>query len=391
MRSRYDIVVVGGGPAGSSAARSAAMRGKSVLILEKDRDIGIPVRCAEAVGEIGLKRFLDPKPEWISNKVNFARLIAPDGTAVEVSHHVGGYILNRKVFDFDLAQMAAQHGANIMTKTHVYDLKRDADGKINGVKYLYLGKPCEVESRIVIAADGVESRLSRLAGIDTVLRLQDIETCVQMTVANVRLDRQYCDFYFSSRLAPGGYVWVFPKNDHLANIGLGISGEHNAPRAAIDYLKEFIQSHYPDASILTTVAGGVPCAPYMDRMVTDHFMVVGDAAHQANPMTGGGIVLAIWAGQICGEVAADAIDGNDTSQKRLRQYEKLWYDAGGKVHIRSYRLKEAVYRLTDDELNRTAHKINKLAPENRTLVSIFKTALLHNPKLISDIIKVFLS
>jgi len=391
LRTKYDIIVVGGGPAGSTAARYAALKGKSVLLLEKDRDIGIPVRCAEAVGEIGLRRFFDPKPDWISNRVNYARLIAPNGDVVKVSHDVGGYILNRKNFDFNLAQMAAEQGTDIVTKAHVLDCIRDAAGKISGVKYVHLGKKYEVQAGIVIAADGVESRLSRLAGLNTALRLQDIETCVQMTVANIKLDKRYCDFYFSAKQAPGGYIWVFPRSDSSANIGLGISGEYNAQRPAIDYLKEFVRSYYPSAAILTTFAGGVPCAPYMDRMVTDNFMVVGDAAHQANPLTGGGIILGIWAGSICGEVAADAIEDGDTSKKRLQQYEKKWYEAGGRTHVRSYRLKEAVYRLTDDELNQTAERINRLAPDKRTLVSIFKTALIQNPKLIPDIIKVFLS
>jgi len=391
VKKRYDIIVIGGGPAGSTAARYAALAGKSVLMLEKDRDIGIPVRCAEAVGEIGFKRFFEPKPEWISCRIDGANLIAPNGESVRLQHDVGGYVLNRKVFDFDLAQMAAAEGVEILTRAYAHVLLYDEHGHVCGVKFTHLGREYDVSAGIVIAADGVESRMGRLAGMKTNLRLRDIETCVQMTVANIDIDSRFCDFYFSSKLAPGGYLWMFPKREGLANIGLGISGEYNAERPAIDYLNDFIKSKYPRAAILTTVAGGVPCAPYMENLVKDSFMIVGDAAHQANPLTGGGIVLGVWAGQICGQVAAKALDDNDTSKARLQEYEKSWYKAGGKTHVRSYRLKEAVYKLTDDELNKTASKINKLSSEKRTLVSIFKTALMNNPKLIPDIIKVFLS
>ncbi len=388
MKNSYDVIVVGAGPAGTTAARFAAQRGCSVLILEKDREVGIPVRCGEAVSEIGLKRFFEPKEKWIANRIEAVRLIAPNGTFVEVTHPDGGYILNRKIFDYDLAQMAADEGVEILTKAYVCDLLQK-DGVIRGVKVNYLGNESQINAKIVIGADGVESRVGRWAGLRTHIRLRDIESCVQMTLGNIHLDRRYCDFYFSSDLAPGGYVWVFPKDEHSANVGLGLSGEHNAKRPAVDYLHDFINLKFPQAAKLITVAGGVPCAPYLKEMVRDGFMLVGDAAHQTNPLTGGGIVQSIMAAQIAGEVAANAIKEKDVSQKRLNEYVQKWHQAGGITHKRCYRLKEAVYRLSDEELNKTAMKINKLSPDKRTILSIFKIALFNHPKLIPDIIKVF--
>lgn len=389
MNNRYDVVIVGGGPAGSTTARLAAKAGCSVLVLEKDREIGIPVRCGEAVGEVGLKKVLEPKESWLANRIESVRLIAPDGTSVDVAHPDGGYILNRKIFDQDLAQLAATEGAEILTKAYVHELIKQ-DGFITGVKVNYLGEEFEIKARLVIGADGVESRVGRWAGIKTHVSLHDMESCAQMTIANIQLDRRHCDFYFSSNWAPGGYVWVFPKSNHSANVGLGISGEFGAAKPAIEYLKEFVAQKFPQAAVLITVVGGVPCAPYMDDIVRDGFMLVGDAAHQANPISGGGIVQSIMAGQIAGEVAANAVKENDVSQKRLREYVQKWHKAGGKTHIRSYRLKEVVYQLTEDELNQTAARINKLPPEKRTIVSIFKTALFKYPRLIPDILKVFM-
>ncbi|HEX9974822.1 MAG TPA: NAD(P)/FAD-dependent oxidoreductase [bacterium] len=150
MKDYYDIIIVGAGPAGSTAARIAAQQGAKVLLLEKDREIGIPVRCGEAVGEKGLKRVLDPKPEWIANRIEAVRLIAPDGTVVKVHHEDIGFILDRKRFDYDLAMMAAQQGVKVVTKAYVYGLLTE-NGFITGVKVLYLGNHFKSRQRSSLA------------------------------------------------------------------------------------------------------------------------------------------------------------------------------------------------------------------------------------------------
>jgi len=389
MKNSYDVIVVGAGPAGSTAARFAAEGGAKVLMLEKDREVGIPVRCAEAVGEKGIKKIIELKDEWIANHIEAVRLVAPDSTVVKVHHEDVGFVLDRKRFDYDLAKMAASSGVEVKTKAYVYGLLKE-NGAVTGVKVKHLGKDYEIRSKIVIGADGVESRVGRWAGLRTHLKLQDIETCAQMTVSNIKIERQYCDFYFSYEIAPGGYLWVFPKNENTANIGLGISGEYAHQKSALSYLKEFMKKKFPDASVLTTVAGGVPCAPYMKNIVTDGLMLTGDAAHQSNPISGGGIVLGMLAAKIAGKVAAKAINENNVAEKRLSEYVVEWDKIGGNNHRRAYKLKESVYKLTDDDLNRTAEAINKKSDDKHTIINIFKTALMKHPKLIPDMIKVFL-
>ena len=117
MKSEYDIIIVGGGPGGTTAAYHAASRGLKVLLLEKKRDIGNPVRCAEGVGSAGLKEFMEPDPKWIRQKISAFKLIAPDGSTVSLYDKEFGYILDRKVFDYMLAEMAAEKGTEIMCRT----------------------------------------------------------------------------------------------------------------------------------------------------------------------------------------------------------------------------------------------------------------------------------
>lgn len=390
MRDSYDCIVVGGGPGGAWAAKHAAEHGASVLLLEKDREIGIPVRCAEAVGEVGLKRAVEPSERWITNVIKGVVLVSPEGKEVVVeSKEDRGFMLDRRIFDFELVQIATTCGVEVMTKAYVYDLIKP-NGVPKGVRVQHLGKNYEIRAKVVIGADGLESRVGRWAGLRTNIKMKDMESCLQMTLANIDVEPQYIYFYFGHEVAPGGYLWVFPKNDRVANVGLGISGEYARYKSARRYLQEFIDKRFPNAPVLYTVVGGVPCATTLKKIVADGVMLVGDAAHQVNPISGGGIATAMIAGQIAGRVAAESIASDDISAHRLQRYPDEWHEAEGKNHERLYRVKKAVYKLSDDDLNRTADTVLGLSPEKRTLINIFKSALKKHPSLIFDVLRAFM-
>ncbi len=388
MRTDVDIVVVGGGPAGSMAAQFAAREGASVLLLEKDREIGIPVRCAEGISKIGLTSHFEPKPEWITRNIKGLMLYPPSGKKINVSSNQVGYILDRKRFDYDLAQMAAAQGADIQTRAYVHDLVWQND-TVDGVRVRLPSRDLTIRCKIVIGADGVESRVGRWAGIDTRARLKDIETCMQATVSGIDIDPDLIHFFFSQKGAPGGYTWIFPKGEDSANIGLGISGEHARHHSAYEHLKFFLDEQFPHASVLTWVAGAVPCSKPLVELVKNRVMLVGDAAHQVNPLSGGGISAALYAGKIAGMTAGQAVRSKDLSHQRLSQYEKQWREKNEKRMNRYYRLKEFIYTINDDEFERIADSVLKKPTQKRTIVNVFKAALITKPSLIIDMIKVF--
>ncbi|MEI7907172.1 MAG: NAD(P)/FAD-dependent oxidoreductase, partial [Bacteroidota bacterium] len=195
MKFDYDIIVVGAGPAGSTAARYAASGGAKVLMLEKDRDVGYPVRCGEAVSHEGVVQFITPDPKWIASTVTKFRLVAPNGKSVVPKLDGSGYVLERRIFDYELAKLAANEGAEVITKAYVYDLLRE-DGKIVGVKTLIKDKQTEIRAKVIIAADGVESRVGKWAGIDTTCHIKDMESCAQMTLSGIHMDEDILEFYF---------------------------------------------------------------------------------------------------------------------------------------------------------------------------------------------------
>jgi digeranylgeranylglycerophospholipid reductase len=386
MKNNYDIIVVGAGPAGSMAARFAAEQGVSVLMLEKDRDVGYPVRCGEASSKAGIEEFISSNDKWIAAKICKFSFNSPDGNEAVLNFDYPVYVLERRIFDYELARTAADAGAEILTRTYVNGLLFD-DGKVCGVRYEYQGEQKEVKSKIVIAADGVESRVGRWAGLKTHSDFRDMESAVQITAANIPVNQDTLYFYFGKDVAPNGYFWIFPKGYNKANIGLGISGLIGKKKSAKSYLNDFMIKHYPDAPVLTSIAGGVPCEVTLNKISAHGIMLVGDAARQVNPLSGGGIASGMIGGKIAGTIAAEAIRTNKLNY--ILTYDKAWHDRLGKRHEIFNRLKEGIYNFSDDKFNNLAKSVLKIPMEKRTMGKVFTTALMHQPSLLIDIAKVF--
>ena len=388
MKEEYDIIVVGAGPAGSMAARFAAEKGVSVLMLEKDRDVGYPVRCGEAISKAGVEEFIDSNELWIKAHITKFSFIAPDETEVllQFDSEQEGYVLERRIFDYELAKTAANTGAQILTRAYVNGLLFD-DDKVAGVKYEHNGEQKELKAKIVIAADGVESRVGRWAGLKTHIDFRDMECCTQITAANINIDPNTLYFYFGEEFAPEGYFWIFPKGDNIANIGLGVSGMIGKKKSAQSLLNSFMEKYYPQAPILTAIAGGVPSAVTLDKISAPGIALVGDAARQVNPLSGGGIASGMIGGSIAGRIAGEAIIMNNIDH--LLTYDKAWRVRLGKRHETFNRIKEGIFNFSDEKFNIIAHSINKIPFEKRTLGRVFRTALIKQPSLIVDIAKVF--
>jgi len=386
LNKEYDIIVVGAGPAGSMAARFAAEKGVSVLMLEKDRDVGYPVRCGEAVSKAGIEEFITPDNKFIAATIDKFCMVAPDGTEVILPLNEVGYILERRIFDYELAKQAANAGAEILTRAYVNGLLFE-DGKVSGVKFEYQGEQKEIKSKIVIAADGVESRVGRWAGIKTHVDFKNMESCVQITASNIDVNQDTCYFYFGKDVAPEGYFWIFPKGNSSANIGLGVSGTIGKRKSAQSYLNDFMNTNYPNKPILTQIAGGVPSVITLDKISAPGIIIVGDAARQVNPLSGGGIVSGMIGGKIGGGIAADAVKLDNLDH--LLTYDKAWHDRLGKRHEIFDKIKDAIYGFSDEKLNNIAHSFSKVPLEKRTLGKLFRTALINNPSILLDVAKVF--
>ncbi len=391
MKDGYDVLVIGAGPAGSIAARTAAEKGLDVLLIEKRQEIGDPVRCAEGVGKEHLKKHVEIDKRWICADLKASHIYAPDGTRIEMAEEISGgevgYVLERKVFDRALAEHAAKAGAEVRVKTRATGLIIE-DDFVKGARLMHLGKEYDVRAKIVIGADGIESKIGRWAGIDTSLKPSDIETCTQYLVTGVDIDQDHCDFYVGNEIAPGGYLWIFPKGEGKANIGIGILGSKTGkfkPKP-IDYLNTFLEKKFPDAKIIEMVFGGVPVSGRIEKTSANGLMLIGDAARQADPITGGGILNAMDAGKLAGEAAYAAISSGDVSIQKLEEvYEKQWRATIGHEIDMSLIVKNCFINLNDEELNSLAHSLKDVKFERMNLFDLLQALFKANRKLLWDL------
>ena len=390
MKPEYDVLVVGGGPGGALAAREAAERGLRVGLIEKRPAIGVPVRCAEGVGRDLLEEFMDPDPAWISAEIDHAILVAPDGYRMALEPSMAGsevgYVLDRKRFDRELVMQAADAGADVQVKTRAVAPIME-NGAVVGARIEANGVIEEVRARVTVAADGVESKFARWAGIDTAVPLAEIETCVQYLMTGIDIDPAATVFYLGNEVAPEGYVWVFPKGERTANVGIGISGKKCRDGSRpLDYLNRFAKSHFPDGRVIEWIIGGVPVCRPLERTVADGLVIVGDAARVADPITGGGIYNAMFTGRLAGRTAADAISAGDVSANALMAYDRAWRDSKlGHSIERNYRVKEYFLTLSDEKLNRLVHSISRIDLAKFSVLGIITELIKHDPSLLLEL------
>ena len=323
-KEQYDVVVVGAGPAGSITAKTAAEQGLDVLLIERNAEIGVPVKCAEAVSK-EIETFVAVDRRWICAGFKGTISYGPDGTEVVLSvvgEEETGYVLDRALFDKFLAQEAERAGAEVRVRTRAYGVVH-ADGYVQGVYANAAGEDRCFLADVVVGADGVESRVGRWGGIDTRLRLADIATCAEFFMSGVECNREYCELFFGYDIAPRGYAWVFPKGEQCANVGVGIGGDVSGEyHRARDYLNAFVHDKFPDGTVMAEMYGAVPLSGPVYETVANGLVLAGDAARHVNPLTGGGILEAMQGGKIAGEVIAKAVREHNCSKRRLREYEK---------------------------------------------------------------------
>ncbi|MFA6803939.1 MAG: NAD(P)/FAD-dependent oxidoreductase [Candidatus Methanomethylophilaceae archaeon] len=356
MRYDCDVVVVGAGPGGSMAAKHIAMEGFNVILVEKKAEVGAPLRCAEGISKKRLLEVgIEPDPKWISQEIIGSIMRSPSGHVLKVIEvHDGteiGYVLDRHLFDKAVAEQAAAAGARVMVRTGCTGIITDGNVPV-GITANHMGEEIEIYAKCIVAADGFESQVARWAGVDTTLAASDIDMCLQYRMTDVDIEHEFCEFIIGSH-APGGYVWIFPKGERTANVGIGLQAsrcEHSDPKA---YLDRYIGNdpRLRDGKTIEIVGGGVSTSPGLKESVADNLVIVGDAARVINPLTGGGIYHACLTGKIAGEVISDCLRRGDTSKEALMEYHRRWRASIGDELDRNWRIKEKYVNMSDDLLD----------------------------------------
>jgi len=337
-------MVVGAGPAGSTAARTAAKHGLEVLLVEEHRSVGSPTSCAghispRAVEEAGLAG-----DRYIIREIRGAFVHSPGGTSLELDcRRPIAHVIDRSAFDFALFRQALKEGAEPMLATRAVAAETGRKGQ--RVRLVCEGEEKEVECAALVCAEGLKGKFARSMGFGCCREfLSGLQVEARFTPAR----EDFVELFMGNRCSPGFFGWAVPTTKGYARIGLAASGI-----PAIKCWQNMLSHPGLEGRVsgeADFVVGGIPLGP-PERTVKDGVLLVGDVAGQVKPVSGGGIYWSLICGKLAGATAALAAAKGDASMDVLNRYDGTWREKlGGEIEL-GMRFHRLLTRLTDDEMD----------------------------------------
>jgi len=385
----YDLVVVGGGPAGSSAALAAAKNGIKVALLEKETIIAETVRTSGVTWIQNIKEF--GIPDDCFNPIKNFSFCSPNNEITISDSIPRAAVLDvRKTYRW-LAQEAKKAGADIFLKINVNEVIKNEKGDIVGVSGTGPNGKIIFHSKVIIDASGFPSTVCKAMGFATQWKRFGAGAEYEVKVENV--DSETWWLMVGKQYSPAGYAWIFPVGNNIVRIGVGVG----KPESNIDptqRLEELMKNKTGPIKKLGKITpiefhyGLIPNDGLSRKTVFNNLILVGDSAGQANPLVLEGIRYAIKFGRVAGKVSADAIKSGKTDESALYPYEKNWRkDIESKIKSAG-KVQDRWIGLSDEEWDKELEIIKELKAEEFLdfikadfgLTNMIKLAT-HHPKL----------
>jgi digeranylgeranylglycerophospholipid reductase len=338
---KYDVLIVGAGPAGSAAAACSAKAGARTLLVDRKKEIGTPVQCGEVVSASLLAHSgLRLPPGVALCRQSHTRFVLDRQWVLDNrSPYWRGVTVERKIFDKFLAQEAARMGASVQADSRLISMEMDGN-IVKGAQIRMRGEDVEVEPKMVVAADGVHSTVGKLMGRPGFDRT-DLATGVEFEMVSKRKLPRCMQIFIEPEIGLG-YGWIIPKGEWRANVGFGQVGRRLSRRdALLDWIMghPVVSSYFDDRSILEVKTGDAPVPDFNGGPALGNVLFAGDAAGQTLAFVGEGIMPAYMCGLCAGQAAAEAaLNGLPC----LDQYDTMVREAVGEEMSMGSDLRDAL-------------------------------------------------
>jgi len=385
----FDVVIVGAGPAGSSAAHEAARNGSSVALLEKESVVAETVRTSGVTWVKDAQNF--GIPEDCYNPIKNYSFCSPSNTVTISDDVAKAAVLDVRKTYRHLAKQAQESGAKLFVDTNVTDVITDEQKKPIGVIAKSADKEIKFNAKVIIDCSGFQSVVGKMLGLVT--QWEKFGAGAEYEVRAENVDDKTWWLMVGQKYSPAGYAWIFPVGGDIVRIGVGIGKPESDvdPTERLNELMENKEGPIKDLGEITKIEfhyGLIPNDGLSRKTVYNNLILVGDSAGQANPLVLEGIRYAIRFGRVAGKVASDAVKNDDTSENALRPYETDWKKAiESKINSAS-KVQNRWIRLSDEQWDKELDVISELSADEfldfiRADFGISKIVRLatHNPKL----------
>lgn len=386
---KFDIAVVGGGPAGLSAAYAAAKGGAKVVLFEKDQSIAHSIRTSGVTWISEMERLGIPSKFY--NPIQNYRFVSPSNDILITGNVSKSCVLDIRGMYQHLAFLAAKEGVQLMVKSNVIDVIKDGD-RVVGVKANTPKGRLTVRSTLVIDASGFSTSVGRKAGVAGQWKRYGVGAEYECYCDDI--DSTTWVLMVGQKYSDAGYAWSFPLSTNRVRIGVGI-GRPESNAEPLEKLHEIIEKRFKPLDALRDGKiqpielhyGFIPNEGVRRNSIADGLVMVGDSAGQSNPLVLEGIRYAIDFGRLAGKVGADSLSEN-SDKESLLEYERSWKSkVESKIHS-ALKVQMRWLGLTDEEWDKeieilrdmTVHEFLDFIKADFTRVNMMKLAL-HHPKV----------